>query len=151
MAIAWWMDTGVLSKMVADIQLVVGTSQNYWTKPKIRENRPLILFHGLPIIMICGASLFLSTVVFGLELIHHYLRAKVKNGLNLGKEPSQSHIKSAGSKDSLGCEITKSKDAYKIERPPLSLPRIPNVKLAFLGDKPQRAQSPTLEYTRGGF
>ena len=79
MAIAWWIDTGVFSKMGKDVKSVVGSNLNFWTRPKIRINRPLVFSHGLPSIIICGTSLFLSTVVFILELIHHHLSWKGKN------------------------------------------------------------------------
>ena len=146
MAIAWCMDTGILSKMVTDVNMVFGSNHNYWTKPKIRENRPLVLFHGLPSIIICGASLFLSTVVFGLELIHHYLSTKGRNSLNLGKEPKRSLPKSTGSKNSQNCKIQRSKDACKIERtrPKDTLPNIHNMKLDVLGRGRAKDALPTL-------
>ena len=117
MAIAWWMDTGVFSKMAKDVKSIVGSNLNFWTRPKIRGNRPLVLSHALPSLIICGVLLFLSTVVFVLEVIHRYSQCngKQKNGLNLRKEPKQSPKKSTGTgtKDP---KITRSKDIYKIQR-----------------------------------
>ena len=68
MAIAWWLDTGIYSRM----ENHVGQNQNWtteWTQPTTNEKESLKLSHVLPLLIIFGAAIMTSMIVFGLELL----------------------------------------------------------------------------------
>ena len=68
MAIGWWLDTGIYSKMASD----VGQHQNWtteWTQPSTQELESVKLSHVLPLFIIFGAMILLSLFVFGLEVL----------------------------------------------------------------------------------
>ena len=67
MAIGWWLDTGIYSKMASD----VGQHQNWtteWTRPSTQELESVKLSHVLLLFIIFGAMIMLSMLVFGLEV-----------------------------------------------------------------------------------
>ena len=67
MAIGWWLDTGIYSKMASD----VGQHQNTtteWTRPSTQELESVKLSHVLLLFIIFGAMIMLSMLVFGLEV-----------------------------------------------------------------------------------
>ena len=68
MAIGWWLDTGIYSKMASD----VGHLKNWtteWTQPSTRELESVKLSHVLILFIIFGAMILLSMFVFGLEVL----------------------------------------------------------------------------------
>ena len=68
MAIGWWLDTGIYSKMTSD----VGQHQNWtteWTRPSTQELESVKLSHVLLLFIIFGAMILLSMFVFGLEVL----------------------------------------------------------------------------------
>ena len=67
MAIGWWLETGIYSKMASD----VGQHKNWtteWTRPSTQELEPVKLSHVLLLFIIFGAMIMLSMLVFGLEV-----------------------------------------------------------------------------------
>ena len=68
MAIGWWLETGIYSKMASD----VGQHQNWtteWTRPTTHELESLKLSHILPLVFIFGAMIMLSMFILGLEVL----------------------------------------------------------------------------------
>ena len=68
MAIGWWLETGIYSKMEND----VAKNQNWtteWTRPTTHELESLKLSHLLIMFIIFGAMITVSMIVFGLELL----------------------------------------------------------------------------------
>ena len=68
MAIGWWLETGIYSKMEND----VGENQNWtteWTQPTTHEQESLKLSHLLIMFILFGAMITVSIIVFGLELL----------------------------------------------------------------------------------
>ena len=67
MAIGWWLETGIYSKMADD----VGRNQNWtkeWTRPTTNPRGALELSHILPPLIIFGVAITCSIIVFWLEL-----------------------------------------------------------------------------------
>ena len=78
MAIGWWLETGIYSKMAED----VGQNQIWttaWTQPSTHEKETLKLSHILPLFIIFGASIVLSITTFGLEVFHQRIRQHCKS------------------------------------------------------------------------
>ena len=68
MAIGWWLETGIYSKMAKD----VGQNQNWtteWTRPTTHEQESLKLSHLLLLFIIFGAAIMFSMGAFGLEVL----------------------------------------------------------------------------------
>ena len=68
MAIGWWFDTGIYSKMARD----VGYLRNWtteWTLPSTHELESLKISHVLPLTFIFGAMIILSMFVFWFEVL----------------------------------------------------------------------------------
>ena len=68
MAIGWWLETGIYSKMASD----VGHLKNWtteWTRPSTHELESLKLSHILPLIFIFGAMIMLSMLILGVEVL----------------------------------------------------------------------------------
>ena len=68
MAMAWWISTGIYSKMEADMNAGYGKNMNFWTKAKFRDNIPLSFSHILPSIIIYGVATFISVMALILEI-----------------------------------------------------------------------------------
>ena len=67
MAIGWWLETGIYSKMADD----VGRNQTWtkeWTRPTTSPRGSLELSHILPPLIIFGVAITSSIILFGLEL-----------------------------------------------------------------------------------
>ena len=78
MAVAWWINTGIHFKMVADVRAEYGSQSNFWKRPKIRENIPLNLSHVGTAIITFGAAIFLSIIGFVIEITYAKLRKRRK-------------------------------------------------------------------------
>ena len=71
MAIGWWFDTGINSKMESDVwRGPRGKNRTTeWKRPTTNPKESLEPSHVLLILIIYGAATMFSTVVFGLELL----------------------------------------------------------------------------------
>ena len=81
MAIGWWFDTGINSKMESDVwRGPRGKNRTTeWKRPTTNPKESLEPSHVLLILIIYGAATMFSTVVFGLELLsQRYKRMKQK-------------------------------------------------------------------------
>ena len=67
-AVAWWVATGINLKMLAEYEAQYGSIGNFWTRPKINGNRPLILSHVVPAFIFLGVAITMSLIVFVTEL-----------------------------------------------------------------------------------
>ena len=71
MAIAWWISTGIYSKMEADVIAGYGKNEmSFWTRAKIRDNIPLSFSHILASIIIYGVAAFISVMALILEIFY---------------------------------------------------------------------------------
>ena len=66
-AVAWWMGTGINLKMLSEYEAQYGSNQ-FWTRPKIHGNRPLMMSHIVPAFILLGFSIIVSLIVFVTEL-----------------------------------------------------------------------------------
>ena len=74
MALAWWISTGISSKMEADIKAEYGSRILSWTRPTFHDNIPLSFSHILPSFIIYGVATFISVMVFFLEMTHYFYK-----------------------------------------------------------------------------
>ena len=67
-AVAWWLATGINLKMLAEFEAHYGSTNNFWTRPKIHGNRPLKISHVVVAFILLGVILTMSLIVFVTEL-----------------------------------------------------------------------------------
>ena len=67
-AVAWWVATGINSKMLAEYEAQYGSTSKFWTRLQIHGNRPLRMSHVVLAFILLCFTLILSLVVFVTEL-----------------------------------------------------------------------------------
>ena len=77
MAMAWWISTGIYSKMEADVNAGYGKNEmNFWTRAKYRDNIPLSFSHILTSIIIFGVAAFISMMALILEISLYFYKTQ---------------------------------------------------------------------------
>ena len=66
-AVGWWVATGINLKMLSEYEAQFG-SNNFWIRPKIHGDRPLMISHILPAFILLGFTMTVSLIVFISEI-----------------------------------------------------------------------------------
>ena len=74
MAMAWWKNTGIYSKMEADIKAEYGSRILSWTRPKFHDNIPLSFSHILPSFIFYGFATLTSVMALLLEISQYFYK-----------------------------------------------------------------------------
>ena len=98
------LESGIYQKIEKDIKTSKahrGYFNVFWTREKLRPNKPFTIDHAIPAFLVLGLGLTPATLIFVLELVQHSCRKKrtntaselslltfskvVKDGLRYGK------------------------------------------------------------------
>ena len=91
MAFAWWISTGIYSKMKSDVESEYGSKKISWTRPKFHDNIALSFSHILPSIIIYGVATFISVMAFFLEILHYFCQKQKRQRKERGRRTRRQH------------------------------------------------------------